>query len=81
MGGDIETAPLLQVENLHTYFVTERGLVRAVEGVSFILAQGVTLELAGVRLHWCNASDFWDLQFDLYKTAKEALDKAGISIP
>jgi ABC-type dipeptide/oligopeptide/nickel transport system ATPase component len=47
MGGDIETAPLLQVENLHTYFMTERGLVRAVEGVSFILAQGVTPELVG----------------------------------
>jgi len=47
MGGDLETAPLLQVENLHTYFMTERGLVRAVEGVSFILAQGVTPELVG----------------------------------
>ncbi len=30
---------------------------------------------------WCEAGDFWDLQFDLHKAAKEALDAAGISIP
>jgi peptide/nickel transport system ATP-binding protein len=39
--------PLLQVENLHTHFQTERGLVRAVDGVSFSLEQGVTLGLVG----------------------------------
>ena len=39
--------PLLQVENLHTHFQTERGLVRAVDGVSFSLDQGVTLGLVG----------------------------------
>ena len=32
--------PILQVEDLHTSFVTDRGLVRAVDGVSFELDQG-----------------------------------------
>ena len=30
---------------------------------------------------WSDSSDFWALQFDLHKAAKEALDRAGISIP
>jgi small conductance mechanosensitive channel len=31
--------------------------------------------------YWSESGDFWALQFDLHKAAKEALDKAGISIP
>jgi small conductance mechanosensitive channel len=30
---------------------------------------------------WCAASDYWPLKFDMTKAFKEALDKAGISIP
>lgn len=30
---------------------------------------------------WCASGDFWNLQFDLHKAAKAALDQAGISIP
>jgi oligopeptide/dipeptide ABC transporter ATP-binding protein len=39
--------PLLQVEDLRTAFVTDRGLVRAVDGVSFELSRGQTLGVVG----------------------------------
>src|SRR6476659_1152325 len=39
--------PLLQVEDLRTYFRTPRGIVRAVEWVSFTLARGETLAIVG----------------------------------
>ena len=42
-----ETAPLLEVSDLRTYFQTEEGTLRAVDGVSFQLARGRTLALVG----------------------------------
>jgi len=40
-------ASLLVVDNLKTYFKTDRGLVRAVDGVSFTLDRGRTLGVVG----------------------------------
>jgi len=42
-----ETAPLLEVRNLHTVFDTDDGLVRAVNGVSFPVKSGETLGVVG----------------------------------
>jgi oligopeptide/dipeptide ABC transporter ATP-binding protein len=42
-----EFPPLLEVSDLRTYFQTEEGEVRAVDGVSFKVARGRTLALVG----------------------------------
>ena len=39
--------PLLEIKNLHTYFTTKRGLIKAVDGVSLTLEQGRTLGVVG----------------------------------
>ncbi len=39
--------PLLQIENLHTYFFTSSGLVKAINGIDLSLEAGKTLALVG----------------------------------
>jgi len=41
------SGPLLEVENLVTHFHTDRGAVRAVDGVSFTLDRGKTVGVVG----------------------------------
>jgi peptide/nickel transport system ATP-binding protein len=41
------TTPLLEIENLHTYFYTDNGVARAVDGVSFDVGVGETVGVVG----------------------------------
>ncbi len=42
-----QNTPILSIENLHTYFRQDEGVVRAVEGASFDLYPGKTLGIVG----------------------------------
>jgi len=39
--------PLLEIDNLHTYFETQRGVIKAVNGVSYTVGPGKTLGIVG----------------------------------
>jgi oligopeptide/dipeptide ABC transporter ATP-binding protein len=41
------TSPLLQIEDLHTFFYTDTGIARSVDGVSFSVAAGETVGVVG----------------------------------
>ena len=41
------TTPLLELENLHTFFYTDNGVARAVDGVSFAVGVGETVGVVG----------------------------------
>jgi oligopeptide/dipeptide ABC transporter ATP-binding protein len=45
--GPLDETPLLEVTDLHTGIETERGVVRAVDGVSFTLRRGRTIGVVG----------------------------------
>ncbi len=43
----MESDILLQVTDLHTYFFTDDGIVKAVDGVDFFVRKGKTLGIVG----------------------------------
>lgn len=44
----ITTEPiLLQIENLHTFFYSKRGIIKAVNGIDFLIPKGKTVGLVG----------------------------------
>ena len=40
---------ILEIKNMHTYFFTDNGVVKSVDGVDIELKEGSTLGIVGVR--------------------------------
>jgi len=47
---------LLSIRGLRTYFYTESGVAKAVDGVDLDIAQGEVLGLAATTSAWCSRS-------------------------
>src|SRR5215212_3798764 len=56
------SAPLLQVDDLKTYFFTRDGVVRAVDGVSFSVYPGETLAIVGESGCGKSVTSLWILR-------------------
>lgn len=65
---------LLEVMNNHSKVVQEPA---PFVGVSELADSAINLAIRP----WCNPADYWDVYFDILEESKDALDKAGITIP
>jgi ABC-type oligopeptide transport system ATPase subunit len=43
----MDSKPLVEINDLKTYFYTDQGIARAVDGVSFTIPRGKTLGVVG----------------------------------
>mgnify|MGYP000713507934 CR=1 FL=1 len=66
--------PILKVEDLQTYFFTQSGIVKAVDGISFELKPGETLRSRDVTLDMpaCDANGDFLVLKNLFEDLKVA---------